>query len=163
MIKSLISLTLIICLAVPALLQGSEKEMYRWTDENGVVHFTDTRPPGQDVSVIPIPSPEESGIGQSNDPPPAGEGEAANQETMEEALAPAEQRRKEMAERREVILAARAKNEKECEAKRAEVAQLEPNRRVYFTNDEGEVERMNDEVRVDKVAEAKAFIEANCE
>jgi len=162
MIKSFIGLSLVICLSFPVLSQGSDKEMYRWTDENGVVHFTDERPPGQDVAVIPIPSPDEKGIGVSSNSPSLDEEIADEEAAMEEALSPGEERRQEMAERREVILAARAKNEKECAAKRAEVEQLEPARRVYFTNDKGEVERMDDEVRVDKVAEAKAFIEANC-
>ena len=170
MIKSAIGLSLVICLSVPVLSQGSEKEMYRWTDENGVVHFTDERPPGQNVEVIPIPSSDEKGIGVSNTPAPSGDGEAAEvaaevaaeDEAMEEALSPGEERRREMAQRREKILEARAENEKECAAKRAEVEQLEPARRVYFTNEQGEVERMDDQERVDKVAEAKSYIAANC-
>jgi len=53
-------------------------------------------------------------------------------------------------------------NDAECAAKSAEVAELEPHRRVFFTNEEGETERMDDVERTNRVAEAKAFIEKNC-
>ena len=133
--------------------------MYSWTDENGVVHFTDQRPPGQEVTVIDIPasSPQpESNL-------PQGEGPAVNRADDTEQLSLADQQREEMAARREEILAAREKNAKACDDARAEVARLEPNRRVFFTNEKGEVERMDDVVRTNKVADAKAFIEENCQ
>jgi hypothetical protein len=157
--KILFSFALVFCLAVPAAAQEEGRQMYRWTDENGVVHFTDQRPPGQAVTVIDIPA-------SSSQPAsnlPQGEGPAVDSPDNAEQLSPADQRREEMATRREVILAAREKNAKACADARAELDRLEPNRRVFFTNEKGEVERMDDVVRTDKVAEAKAYIEENCQ
>jgi hypothetical protein len=159
MIKSLFSLALLVCLAATAAAQDGSREMYRWTDENGVVHFSDQRPPGQDVTVIDIPSPAP----QTTTEFPQGEGPPTAPQNGAEALSPADQRREEMAKRREEILAAREKNEKICAEKRDEVARLEPNRRVFFANDKGEVERMDDVERTDRVAAAKAYIEAYCQ
>jgi hypothetical protein len=34
---------------------------------------------------------------------------------------------------------------------------------VFFTNEAGETERMDDVERTNQVAEARAFIEANCQ
>jgi hypothetical protein len=162
MIKSRIALLFLLCLGVSAYAQGSGKEMFSWTDEEGVVHFTDQRPAGQDVTVHQIPDLGGSGDDRSSNLPPAGEGRAVNQGEESQALSPADQRREEMAERRKEILAAREKNEKACTDRRAEVERLEPHRRVYFTNEEGETERMDDVVRTDRVAEAKAYIAENC-
>ena len=39
---------------------------------------------------------------------------------------------------------------------------LEPNRRVFFTNEQGETERMDDVARTNRVAELKAQIAKNC-
>lgn len=160
MIKLLLGMALFFCLAISASAQDGGKHMFRWTDENGVVHFSDQRPPGLEVTVIDIPGSAAPEPGSNL--PPAGERPAVNSEGPEPVLSPADQRREEMAERREEILAARKKNEKECADARAEVARLEPNRRVFFTNEKGEVERMDDVVRVNLVAEKKAFISANC-
>jgi len=159
MIKTLFSLVLIFCLAVPAVAQESGRQMYRWTDENGVVHFTDQRPTGQDVTVIDIPD----SSSQPASDMPQEEGKAVRSAESAEQLSPAQQRREEMAKRREEILAAREKNEKACVEMRDELAQIEPNRRVFFTNEDGEVERMDDVVRTDRVAELKAKIATDCQ
>jgi len=159
MIKILFSFALVFCLAFSAVAQEESRQMYTWTDENGVVHFTDERPPGQVVTEIDIPASAAQPVSNL----PQGEGPADNEAGSSEQLSLADQRREEMAARREEILAAREKNAKICAEKRNEIARLEPNRRVYFTNEQGEVERMDDVVRTNKVAEDKAYIDANCQ
>ena len=160
MIRSIIGFVLFISLTGLVYAQGSDKEMYSWTDENGVVHFSDQKPAGQQVNVHQIP---DSGTSQSSTLPPGGEGPAANAAEEVDNRSPAQVKRDEMDKRRTDILAAREKNKTACAERRAEIADLEPNRRVFFTNEAGEVERMDDQVRVDRVAEAKAFVEANCQ
>ena len=125
--------------------------MYSWTDEDGVVHFTDQRPEGQDIKVIDIPdsAPEPA----SNPYQPA---DAAAEPSA------AQIRREELAKGRQQFAEEQAARDAECAAKRAEVERLEPHRRVFFTNDKGETERMDDVVRTERVAEAKAFIRDNC-
>jgi hypothetical protein len=50
----------------------------------------------------------------------------------------------------------------ECTAWQAEVDRLEPNRRVFYTNDEGETVRMDDVERTNRVANLKSQIAKNC-
>jgi len=153
MLKAICYLVLsaVFCLTVTGSAFGQNRQMYRWTDEDGVIHFTDTRPEGREVQVYDIPEPEQQAVRSA--PVPA--------EPVDE-LSPAQQRREEIARRREEAQAAQAVNDAECAAKRAEVEQLEPHRRVFFTNEQGETERMDDVERTNRVAEARAFIEANC-
>jgi len=148
----LLVITIISCLCVSTAASAQSKQMYSWTDENGVVHFTDERPAGKEVSVIDIPDSE----------PPA---EASLAVPTDEANEPslAQQRRDEISARRQENREQAAVLEAECAAKRAEVERLEPHRRVFFTNEEGETERMDDVERTNQVAEARAFIEANCQ
>ena len=146
-----LALTAVFCLAATGSVFGQSKQMYSWTDENGVVHFTDTRPEGQEVTVHDIPESEQQAAGS-----PSGQVDPAGEPSL------AQQKREEMARKREETQAAQAVNDAECAAKRSEVEQLEPHRRVFFTNEQGETERMDDVERANRVAEAKAFIEKNC-
>lgn len=137
-------------LAAISFAQAQEKKMYNWTDENGTVHFSDTRPEGQQVQEQVIP---EDASPASTDPyAQAGAGGASA----------AEQRRTELAEKRQEYEVNKATTEVECAAWQAEVNRLEPNRRVFYQNDEGETVRMDDQVRVDRVDGLKAQIARNC-
>ena len=148
----LLATIIISCLCVSTIASAQSKQMYSWTDENGVVHFTDERPTGQEFTVIDIPDSEAPAEAS-----PAVPTDEANEPSL------AQQRRDEIAARRQENREQAAVLEAECAAKRAEVARLEPNRRVFFTNEEGETERMDDVERTNQVAEARAFIEANCQ
>jgi len=148
----LLATIIISCLCIATTASAQSKQMYSWTDENGVVHFTDERPAGQEVSVIDIPDSEPSAEAS-----PAVPTDEANEPSL------AQQRRDEIATRRQENREQAAVLEAECAARRAEVERLEPHRRVFFTNEEGETERMDDVERTNQVAEARAFIEANCQ
>ena len=147
----LLATIIISCLCIVATASAQSRHMYSWTDENGVVHFTDERPAGKEVSVIDIPDSE---------PPAAASPALPTDEANEPSLA--QQRRDEIAQKRQENREQAAVLEAECAAKRAEVERLEPHRRVFFTNEEGETERMDDVERTNEAAEARAFIEANC-
>jgi hypothetical protein len=147
----LLATIIISCLCIAATASAQSRQMYSWTDDNGVVHFTDERPVGQEVTVHDIPDSE---------PAAAASPTLPTDEANEPSLA--QQRRDEIAQRRQENREQAAVIEAECAAKRAEVERLEPHRRVFFTNEEGETERMDDVERTNQVAEARAFIEANC-
>ena len=124
-------------------------EVYTWTDENGVVHFSDREPMGQDAQVENLP-----------DQAPA---QAANPYADTQAGSSAAQQRREDIERKaRESQAQQAQNEQNCSAWQAEVDRLEPNRRVFYTNEQGETERMDDVARTDRVAELKSLIAQNC-
>jgi len=141
------------------------KEVYTWTDENGVSHFSDVPPESgqsQQISVedayfpgtnVPDATdqtsapalPEDNGDPESQSP-------ASRPQQMRDQMA---KERREREEKRAETAALCAKNQKL-------VDQLEPARRVYYTDDQGEQARMDDEKRVGLVAEAKDFISKNC-
>jgi hypothetical protein len=151
MSKGLMMTAVVLILVFAGTLAEAQK-MYKWTDENGVVHFSETPPPGQEVESSNIPAGAEK-LGQD----PTTLSPVADTQGM------AQQRRDEIAQKRELAQAENSAREAQCAAKRAEVARLEPHRRVFYTDENGETVRMDDQVRVDRVAAAKQFIRENCE
>ena len=124
-------------------------EVYTWTDEDGVVHFTDKEPVGRDAKVQELPDATPPGSPNPYAAPQAGKSAA-------------QQRREDIQQKGREAQAQQAMTQRNCEAWRAEVARLEPNRRVFYTNEQGETERMDDVARTDRVAELKSMIAQNC-
>jgi len=141
-------------------------EVYRWTDENGVTHFSETPPPsGQEAQVEDIKgnSPgsvnDESGI----DPASVMNGDAAPAAAPAEAvMSPADQQRQVLAEKRAQRQQEQRALDASCRQAKSRLAQIEPSRRVFYTNDEGEMVRMDDEQRVGEVDDLQDFIDKNC-
>lgn len=138
-------------------------EVYRWTDENGVTHFSETPPPAhqqvdvQDVSGD-IAAVSDNGAGIDFDGARDSQAEA-------DAIPPgvaADEIRADLAAKREQRRAEMAALQAECNTVRAQLEKLEPNRRVYFTNDDGETERMDDQARADTVQQLHEYIARNC-
>lgn len=141
--------TLVFCLCWAALASAQSQKMYKWTDEDGVVHFSDSMPEGQTF--------EEQNLPAASQPANAKPDEQDNT-----APSIAQQRRDEIARKHQEAKAADAANDARCAALQAEVDRLEPNRRVFFTNEDGETERMDDVERTDRVAELKDQIARDC-
>ena len=139
----------IICLLVSFATVAQDKKLYSWTDENGTVHFSDVQPEGQVVEERNIPQ----------DAPPASDNPYHDVDTGPSA---AEQRRQDIARKSEQAQNQQAMNSVQCPSWQAEVDRLEPNRRVFSTNEQGETVRMDDVERTDRVAELKAQIAKNC-
>jgi hypothetical protein len=140
-------------------------EVYTWTDENGVSHFSDVPPESGDSQQInvedsPPPGTDSAYAVDETSAPgsPAESGDPASQSTESRA----QQLRDQLAEERKERKESQAKTAAECAKNQQLVEQLEPARRVYYTDDEGEEARMDDEQRVGMVEEAKAFIAKNC-
>lgn len=143
---------LLACLALAQTGDGlaQDKKMYQWTDQDGVVHFSDMAPEGQDAQARDLP--EEAAPATASPYQGAASGPSA-----------AQQRREEIARNTEAAKVKQATRAAECAAWQAEVDRLEPNRRVFYTNEQGETERMDDVARTNRVAELKAQIARNCE
>ena len=139
----------LLCLFVAASGQAQDKKMYSWTDENGTMHFSETRPEGQDVREQNIPQ----------DVPATTDNPYQNAAT---GPSYADQRRQEIARKGEEAHVNDAVKDMECSAWQAELTRLEPNRRVFYTNDQGETVRMDDVKRTNRVAELKSQIAGNC-
>lgn len=126
------------------------QSMYSWTDENGVVHFSDVKPEGQQVQEQLIPQDEPSVA-----PSPYATSTDAGPSV-------ADQRRAEIARKSDEAQANKAMKMAQCAGWESELARLEPNRRVFFTNDQGETERMDDVERTNQVAQLKSQIAQYC-
>ena len=137
------------CLFVTANSQAQDKKMYSWTDENGTVHFSETQPEGQDVREQNIPQ----GAPAATDNP---------YQDVDSGPSYAQQRRDEIARKSEEAQVNKAVKDMECSSWQAEVDRLEPNRRVFSTNDQGETVRMDDVERTNRVANLKSQIAKNC-
>lgn len=135
----------------------AQDEIYRWVDENGVVHFGD-RPDGQgNAERVQI----QKDVNSSNPDALESESSASGQQPST-APSYAQQLRDERAEKRAEATAAREKTEAACEKVRQYVATIEPSTRVMVTKEDGTVTRMDGEVRAQKVAEGKAFLAEHC-
>ncbi len=146
-----LSVLIALCLALAGNAAAQGKKMYSWTDENGVVHFSDTEPEGQDAQAHDLPQePASTATASPYQQPAAGEPSIA------------EQRRQEIARKKEQAHVNRAVTEAQCSAWKSEVDRLEPSRRVFYTNEQGETERMDDVERTNRVAELKGQIARNC-
>ncbi|MDX1380213.1 MAG: DUF4124 domain-containing protein [Xanthomonadales bacterium] len=150
-------LAAMLCAAPAALAQ----QVYQWTDENGVVHYTDQPPDRADAEVTEVkPLPEVGTESPTAADPAAAESDDAGEET----LSPAEQARRERAEAREERRALEAEIAADCLRAKQTIAQLEPSPRVIYTDEEGNTRRMDDDRRLELLEEARSFVERNdCE
>lgn len=129
------------------------EEVYSWVDENGVRHYGDMPPEDQQSEAMQV-----EGMPVMSDD--AVEFKPAEKEDGE--LSYAQQRREDLQNQRQESNAAKAESQRLCSEALAEVNRIEPHRRVYFTNEQGETERMDDEARVAQVAKLRQFLSANC-
>ena len=141
-------------------------EVYTWTDQDGIVHYSDAPlndgesqkievegayPPG---TTDAYPSSEESAA------PATVSSQVGDGESPQSA---AQQRREQIAEDREERREAKAENDQLCAKHRQRLTQVEPARRVFYTNEKGESVRMDDDRRMELIEEDKEFIAKNCE
>ena len=126
------------------------EEIYRWVDDNGIVHFGDRPPEQADVETISIP--------QSKVQPSANQEEAQDPQPNL-----AQQLREERAEARRKREANAEITAESCAKAREVVSQLEPMTRVMVTHEDGTVTRMDDNDRLETLGKAKAFVAENCD
>jgi hypothetical protein len=153
-------------LGLAALFAGAPlaaTEMYTWTDENGVRHYSDK--PRTNGPMETVETPEAYRPGSADAYPAPAEPEAGSEAAEGAPEAPqsaAAARREQLAQQREERREAQAETERLCAQHRQRLEQMEPSRRVFYTDDAGETVRMDDEQRVALVEESRAFVEKNC-
>lgn len=143
-------------------------EVYSWTDKDGVVHFGDRPPEGQESRTIVIPQAKSSGIDDPKPGPestsPQNSSDTANVRGDEEAptRSLADQMRDQMALDRKIKRENTEEMDRACAKHRQRLAQIEPSRRVFYTDEKGQTVRMDDQERVGLIEEDKEFIAENC-
>jgi len=132
------------------------EDIYRWVDENGTVHF-DARPPaGVDAERVSSFSPAASSSESETDTPDSPFAVPGQPSPAQVAR---EERMKRAQEQREK----KAEMEPQCEAMRQRVEEIEPHTRVIVQDDDGTVRRLEDQERMDLLAQAKDFIAKYCQ
>lgn len=132
-------------------------EVYRWVDEDGVVHFGEeaVAPPGaEQVEVTPH---TDNTLDASL---PTDSAETTPPYNTESSRA--QQQRDERAARQKLYAEQQQQAAAECEKARQRVARLEPTPDILEKLPDGSVTRMDDNRRLTLLAEAKAYIAENC-
>ena len=142
-------------------------DVYTWTDQDGIVHYSDTPRSGGESLKIKIGGAYRPGTTGANPPseaPAASAAVSSQAGAGESPQSAAQQRREQIAENREERREAQAENELLCAKHRQRLTQMEPGRRrVFYTNEKGESVRMDDDQRMGLIKEDKEFIAKNCE
>ena len=134
-------------------------EVFTWTDQDGIVHFSDT--PLADAESQKI---EVEGRYPSSEAPAASAAVSSQTADRESPQSAAQRRREQIAEDREDRREAKVETDQLCAKHRQRLAQMEPGRRrVFYTNEMGESVRMDDDQRMGLIKEDKEFIAKNCE
>ena len=142
---------------LPATDAVAKDEIYRWVDENGVVHFGSRAPAQTDAKQISIRQNRDGNTQPSSEPAPA---DISQQE--EPQVSYAQRRRDERAKKRIEAAEKDKLTAAECESNRKIIAELEPATRVMVQQEDGSVIRMDDNDRLEMLAEAKAYVTENC-
>ena len=148
-LPALCGLALGLMLAAP--LQADE--IYKWVDEEGVTHYSQQPPPSGNAARVGVDSPPDEEI----------ERERREMEATGERLdARREERREEEREER-TDAAEREQRKQRCADLRSSLGKLTENRRLLVPDGEGNVRRLPEEERQERVAERRRQIEEQCE
>ena len=156
-----ITLSILLVLIVTPLFLAPDAmagdEIYRWVDEDGVVHFGEQQPANTDAEQVIIEQDTSSDTLPSSEPTLADPG-------LPTATEPsyAEQLREERAQKRAAAEESKKIMTEACAQKQTIVSKLEYTPRITVISEDGTETRMDDNVRVEMVDEAKSFIAKNC-
>ena len=157
-IANILAAVLIVALAFLASDAGAEEKIYKWVDETGAVHFGDMPPDNAAAEKIKVTPDTVSTV-----PPSAATSGVDAGAPPEPQPSYAEQLRQERAEKRKEREEQQQQLAKACEQNRKLVAELEPSPRVIVETKDGEVKRLDDDLRIKTLDEARAFIATNCD
>ncbi|VXD02278.1 Glycosyltransferase [Pseudomonas sp. 8Z] len=122
-------------------------QVYKWVDDKGVTHFGAQPPQGQDATTINTATPPP----RSPPPPPAPK--APSDDAQQKAI---DEKVKNQVARKE------AERKKYCESARTNLAQLENNPRVRIEGDNGELRRIGEDERQQRITDLKKSIDETC-
>lgn len=161
--RTLVSLVLALATII-AFQQPAQAVVYRWVDDQGVVHFAQEAPPGIKATPVDIrhnvvssapAEPVRSAPGKGDIP-------ADSNAPGQEEISYAESRRRERAENRIIRAEEARRTEAACQVMRQQKAQVESGPRVLVKGENGEPRRLLDSEREDLLNEANTFLAANC-
>lgn len=160
------SLGLLLCvLAVACCGNAGATEVYTWTDENGIVHFSDAPPGSGRAKTLQVEEIYRPGSTDAYAKPveaPAAATAEADAAMPDSPQSAAQARREQIAKDRAERQQAEAEAERLCALHRQRLEQMEPARRVFYTDAEGESVRMDDDRRMALIDESKDYLAKHC-
>jgi len=153
-------------LACAWISSATATEVYTWTDKDGIVHYSDAPlndGESQKIDIEDAYQPGTTGAYPSSEKTTDSIDEPSEAAAGESPKSAAQQRREQITEDREERRDAKAEIDQMCAKHRQRLTQMEPARRVFYTNDKGESVRMDDDQRMGLIKEDKEFIAKNCE
>jgi Domain of unknown function (DUF4124) len=129
--------------------------IYKWVDEHGRVHYSETAPPEKKARELEVPpSPSKQTQEEARD---------KLNRMIEEQQRRQEAWQKQEAEKRSKAAEERAKLEKQCKVARSELLLLTQPGVITLVDKEGNLFRPSDAVRERMIQEQQAFIRENCQ
>ncbi|MBK5399352.1 DUF4124 domain-containing protein [Pseudomonas sp. TH39(2020)] len=119
-------------------------QIYKWVDAQGVTHFDAQPPQGREATTVVTPSSP-----ASNQSPPPPSGAIGDQQAIDKKV------KKQVSEQQAQLKAF-------CEQARTNLAQLQNNPRIR-EDVEGEMRRLTDQQRQERISEAQKQIADNCQ
>ncbi|WP_395374291.1 DUF4124 domain-containing protein [Marinicella sp. W31] len=139
--------TIVVLLFLCAMPLAAQK-IYKWVDENGQVHYSSQKPPGQDAEKLNI---------KAHDPEPPAPAEE------EGAEAPAEEEEADDATKAELAKLDKANLQRSCQQARSNLASLQNSYRVAQVDPKtGETVRLSDSQRASALKRARDNIKEFC-
>lgn len=161
----------IVATMIPGIAAAQKSNIYSWTDENGVKHYSDRAPAEvvadkkeipESYETIPINTVTHTPTDQAADPDES-DPDAADPDSTPDELSYADRKRLEIEEKRKAQSEAQTERQRICLEAKDQLARIEPNRRVYYTDEDGNTTRMDDEERVRRVEDNKKIIAEYCD
>ncbi|MEH3022214.1 MAG: DUF4124 domain-containing protein [Pseudomonas oryzihabitans] len=131
-------------------------QVYKWTDDKGVTHFSAQPPEGQkanEVDVKTAPQINGGGSAPTYKMPHGGQQPSVSNDAQQQELD-----RRVKAQVRED----QAKLKDQCDQARQNLAQLRNNPRILVQSGRGETRRLTEEERQQRLADTQLSIEQNC-
>lgn len=135
-------------LALTAAVSTGAERVYKWTDADGVIHFSANPPPEGPVERVTLPA--------YTPPTPPPEPEAKEPAARPGGPLYAE------AEPPDNTAVEEANRKKRCDKGRNMIAQIEPRPRVYRFDEDGNQVYLSDQERLGLLDEARQLVAANC-
>jgi len=137
-------------LVLSAPLQADE--IYKWVDEEGVTHYSQQPPLSGDAARVGVDSPPDEEL----------ERERQEMEATGERLKARREERREAERQAQTNASEREQREQRCSDLRSSLSKLTENRPLLVPDGEGNVRRLPEEERQERVAERRRQIEEEC-
>lgn len=156
------AISISLCLAMLTVAADANGQVYRWVDENGVVHYGDRAPQGVEATRVGV-NPNTVPIARPESSPPPAEAPTESAGDPAEALSYAELRRRERAEQRQQNLEIERARTADCARVRKTRNLLEPSPRVIVQDEDGNPRRLDDNERLRLLEESQQFLAKYCD